>query len=90
MKCHCGGDLIAHEDGEKAGTFHCNNCGCCMSEDGEQRPGHSGCGKSGIVTATKEIPAKGVAVEAVEETWGDGTTVEKFEVVHEKPRGRRK
>lgn len=47
MKCHCGGDTIAHS-GQKDGTFHCNDCGCCMTADGLNREGHSGCGMTGL------------------------------------------
>lgn len=43
MKCpHCKAPTIAHE-GDKDGFFHCNSCGCCMNEDGEQYPGHPLC-----------------------------------------------
>lgn len=48
MKCHCGGKLQAHAGGLKDGTYHCNACGCCMTADGEPRPGHAGCGERGI------------------------------------------
>lgn len=46
MKCHCGGEAIAHGDENpfKVGAFHCDACGCCMYEDGTNRVGHPGCG----------------------------------------------
>lgn len=63
MKCHCGGELIAHEGGIKDGTFHCNACGCCMTPDGENRANHPGCGQTGIV---KEAPLKPRATKAAD------------------------
>jgi hypothetical protein len=39
---HCKGELVAHE-GTKDGYYHCNDCGCCLSADGELRDGHPAC-----------------------------------------------
>ena len=56
MKCHCGGKLQAHAGGLKDGTYHCNACGCCMTADGEPRPGHAGCGERGIRRRARREP----------------------------------
>lgn len=52
MKCpHCNVETIPHVDGLKAGTYHCNECGCCMTADGQNREGHSGCNAAGAQVA---------------------------------------
>ncbi len=34
MKCpDCGGDLVKHTEGEKAGRGHCNACGICWAAE---------------------------------------------------------
>lgn len=77
MKCpHCKAQTIAHQ-GDKAGFFHCNSCGCCLNADGEQYPGHPLCtfmaDKIGKVASIEPEPSSPVAAQgSAEEPVPDG------------------
>lgn len=74
---HCEAPLVPHGDAEpgaapnasKAGSLHCNGCGCCFGPDGKVRPGHPFCRN----TPAEEVAA-GYSQPEPEEATTDGAT----------------
>ena len=94
MNCHCGRRMKAHGEANpfKVGAHHCNECGCCLVENGQPREGTNGCANWEPVKATQTTTTPTTsattssAVEAAAEDFREG----RFTVEEPKPARRRR